>query len=858
MRRRAHSIVSRLLPCALALVAATAGAQGRFVEDIRVSRTDGQAEVIIDLACQMRYVADVQTQAGVLLEIRVAPFDSCRTLGLGTGITSELYRPPEGRLAYLAEVEYTSLGIGNSLLMLQFDRPVRYRVSQSGSLRSIQLTIEVEQAQGREEFPAPAAQLPVPVQPAPSGLSAGPADQSAGATPLRSPLRMTVVEPAVIEDYILNLQSTREPVELDAVSTISVPIGQQLYVSETTVNGATWYRLRLGFFASEAQASDVLESLADAFPRAWIGRSEPEEVRLAASRELEQGDTAALPTVSGNEPIGEETLADAIVSGTLSADRITALMSEAREAMLSSDWDTPVRIYTRLLQEPGDHRQEAREFLGLARERNNQLAHARTEYQAYLAEFPDDEGTQRVEQRLSGLLVASETARQPLARAQAADGAQWDFSTGLSQYYRRHVDQFDEEQPEIVTLSALLTDLDLTLRRTGATVDMSSRVTINNFYDLIDEADTGRANQNRNRISYAYVELDDTQRDWALRIGRYRLHNWGVLGRFDGAHFSYGWNADQRVHVIAGYPVESTRNSVDSNRQFVSVAVDFDNFAGDWDFSTFLTQQTIEGVVDRQAVGAEVRYFGATRSLTGLLDYDVEFGELNTALLLGTWRLANGLTLNGLLDYRLNPVLTTRNALIGQPVSTIEEMLLVWTEEEIRQLALDRTARSQTVTVGFAAPISERFQLNADITMNEIDGTVRSGGVFGLPGTGPQTYYSTSVIGSSLFGAGDVSILTMRYNDSDTFTSSVFSLDMRFPIGRRLRLNPRLQYSVWENISDGRKRETIRPSFRLLLTFANRNRLELEIGSSQLTRSDINGQRESSGNYINLGYRADF
>ena len=162
------------------------------------------------------------------------------------------------------------------------------------------------------------------------------------------------------------------------------------------------------------------------------------------------------------------------------------------------------------------------------------------------------------------------------------------------------------------------------------------------------------------------------------------------------------------------------------------------------------------------------------KRLTGLLDYDVGFGELNTALLLGTWRLANGLTLNGLLDYRLNPVLTTRNALIGQPVSTIEEMLLVWTEEEIRQLAVDRTARSQTITLGLATPISERFQFNADITFNEIEGTVRSGGVLGLPGTGPQTYYSTSVIGSSLFGTGDVSILSMRYSDSDTFTTSVF------------------------------------------------------------------------------------
>ena len=827
---------------ALTFVTATAAAQGRFVEDIQVSHTNGQAEIVIELACQMRYLGDVQIQDGVLLQIRVAPFDACLSLGLASGVGSEFHRPVGGDLASLDGVEFESLGIGDGLLILHFDRPVRYQVSQRANLRSVQLTIELPQARGQAEAQAP--ELPSP------GLSAAiPLERTTG------PGGVRVVEPAVIEDYILNLQSTREPVELDTVSTINVPAGRQLYVSETTVNGETWYRLRLGFFASEQQASDLLESIGPSFPRAWIGRAEPEEVLLAASRQFEQRDDDVIATVS-EDLLSAETPTTDIVGGTITADRIAALMSEAREAMLSEEWDTPIRIYTRLLQEPGAHRQEAREFLGLARERNNQLAHARTEYQAYLDEFPDGEGTQRVEQRLNGLIMASQTARQPLARASDVDGARWDFSTGLSQYYRRDVRQFDEDQPDIVTLSALLTDVDLTLRRTGATVDMMSRVTINNFYDLRDEADSGRGDLSR--ISYAYVDLNDTQRDWALRAGRFRLHNWGVLGRFDGAHFSYGWNEDQRVHVIAGYPVQSTRDGVETGRQFFGAAVDFDNLVGDWDFSTFLTQQNIEGVVDRQAVGAEARYLGANRSLTGLLDYDIGFNELNTALFLGTWRLANGLTLNGLIDYRLNPVLTTRNALIGQPVSSIEEMLLVWTEEEIRQLAMDRTARSQTVTIGLATPISERFQLNADITMNEIDGTVSSGGVFALPGTGPQVYYSTSIIGSSLFGTGDVAILNMRFSDADTVTTSVLSLDMRFPIGSHLRLNPRLQYSTWENAANGRKRETIRPSLRLLLSFRNRYRLELEIGSSQLTRTDINGERESSGNYFNLGYRADF
>ena len=101
------------LSCAAALLAVVgtrvARGAGQFIEDIQVSRRGDEATISIELACPMRFQSDTVTPAGVLVEIRVAPLESCRELGVGGGIVSEVYRPAGGRLAHLDEIEYESL-----------------------------------------------------------------------------------------------------------------------------------------------------------------------------------------------------------------------------------------------------------------------------------------------------------------------------------------------------------------------------------------------------------------------------------------------------------------------------------------------------------------------------------------------------------------------------------------------------------------------------------------------------------------------------------------------------------------------------------------------------------------------------
>jgi len=820
-------------------------AQERFVEDIQVSRTDGRAQVVVQLACPMRFLADTQVQAGVVVEIRVAPFESCRQLGLGSGIASEAYRPLSGQLAHLAEIEYESLGLGDNFMFFRFDRAVSYRISQRGDLRQIVLDVELGEMPAVVETvqPSPAQEMP-----AESTLTA-PANA-------RTPLTARPRAPQRAADYILNLLSTRESMAPTVVDSITVPDGGRLYVSETSLDGQTWYRLRLGFFQSEERAEAALAPLLVDFPRAWIGRAEPEEVSYASSADFQTGNVIAAAQRTAIAPLRAATPRGA-GTATIDPDVAQARMAQGRELLLDQDFDAAARLYSVLLAEPGAHQQKAREYLGVARERLGHIDLAIAEYTAYLQEYPNDPEILRVQQRLEGLLTAANEPRELLRPRRSPDEPAWDFVTGFSQYYRRDVDSFDNAPEDFIGLSALQSNFDFSARRSGGRFDMISRVSASHFYDLIGENNNGPGDQTR--VAYAYFDMVDTERDWSMRLGRQSLHNFGVLGRFDGAHVAYDWRPDRHLHFTTGHPVDTTRNGVESDRQFVGVAAEFDKLIADANLSVFLNEQQIEGISARRAVGTEIHYAGENGNVTGIVDYDVDYSEINSVMALGAWRLGARTTVSGLMDFRLSPILTTRNALIGQPVTTIEELLIVWTEDEIRQLALDRTAKTKTMTLGVAQTLGERLQLNADLTVTEIEGTVGSGGVTSIPGTGRQTYLTTSLVGTGLFGQGDVNMLNVRYGEGNGFKTTYLTWDARFAVGRKLRINPRLRLAVRDGLLDATKRETATLALRLLFNAREHYRFELELGVDSSTRSLADSTtRDSSGYYLNLGYRASY
>jgi hypothetical protein len=403
--------------------------------------------------------------------------------------------------------------------------------------------------------------------------------------------------------------------------------------------------------------------------------------------------------------------------------------------------------------------------------------------------------------------------------------------------------------------SLLLTDGDFGLRERGDHLDFASRATLGYDYDLLSGS-TGRGN--RTRIYNLYVDLND--RDWGLgaRVGRQMERSGGVLGRYDGAHLSYLVRPDIKVNLMGGFPVYLSSDGLDTNRTFYAMSVDLNHLLNRFDTSVFFNTQRVGGINDRQAVGAEMRYFDGSRSVIGIADYDIGFGTINTLSLVGNWSFESGLAISASADYRRSPFPLTENALIGQTAGTIDDLLHTLTEDQIRRLAVDRSGKMLTYSLGLSRPLAQRWQINADFTVTQLAEGPGSGGVLALPDSGVEYYVYTSLVGSSLFTEGDVSILGLRYSDSYTTRTSTVYLDSRYPVTSALRLNPRVKVSLRQISTDNSSEWLLTPSLRLLYRFARHYEIEFEGGGDLGSRTGGVANTDTSAYFFYMGYRADF
>jgi hypothetical protein len=226
--------------------------------------------------------------------------------------------------------------------------------------------------------------------------------------------------------------------------------------------------------------------------------------------------------------------------------------------------------------------------------------------------------------------------------------------------------------------------------------------------------------------------------------------------------------------------------------------------------------------------------------------------------LLGNWTAADRTTVNLLLDYRNSPILTTSNALQGQTALTIEELLAIYTEQEIFDLALDRTADSKLATLGVTHPLTGRLQVSGDVTVSNLSDTPASGGVAAVPGTDNEYFYSLQLIGSDLLKPGDLTVLGLRLGNATTTDIASVSLNTRYPVTNDFRVNPRMRIDYRRNLVDDTEQFIYRPSARLTWNVKRSFRLEAEFGGELSDRELVTGSTATNSYFVNLGYRADF
>lgn len=626
----------------------------------------------------------------------------------------------------------------------------------------------------------------------------------------------------------------------------------RLYQREGAEDGKRVSALNLGFYPNVAQAERARRLLLGTYPLA--------RVRRATARERDESRNSVVDYISPKSvPTAAVAPAPKPAENSKLDQQATELMEKARAALTGGKTNAAIDLLDQLLRlPPNKQSQDAQELIGLAHERNNEMAIARKEYELYLKLYPEGETTERVRQRLANLEILASGPKLKAAKNRAAD-----ITTAygsFSQYYYRgdsKIDVTDKitptlDQPTLSStdLSALFTDFDITGRMRAG--DWDNRVVVRNLYKL-DFLDNEK---NYNRLYSAYAEVRNKTGDYGGRLGRQPGNSGGVLGRFDGLSLGYGLSPKWRVNLVAGEPVEFT--PINSDKLFWGTNVDFGTFAEHWNGNVYYFQQTVDGILDRQAVGSELRFFHPKGSFFLLADYDLSYSELNIATLQTTWQLLPSTSFNLTVDHRHSPLLQTSNAVIGETDSSIKSQLLTLTEEQLRAQAVDRTAVLNLYLAGVTHTLNPTWQIGGNVQSFNLSGTPASGSRPAIPDSGDTLIYTVQGIGNSLFtNKHDISVLSLSYITNPAYDGTSIAISNRAVYRDRWTIDLSLRY--YQQTSDQDVSLTrYTPQVRLGYRWRDRLTFEAEVGIEKSSEDSATTSTETTNHFYTLGYRWEF
>lgn len=592
-------------------------------------------------------------------------------------------------------------------------------------------------------------------------------------------------------------------------------------------------------------------------------------------------DTAAnlpLPLLPDVLPPVADSAATPVVEGAAGADPAVAappdnnqqgyvLMRAGRTALADKDYPAATDAFNKLLMlPPNQYSQDAQEWVGVARERGGQLAKAKAEYELYLKLYSTGPGVQWVKQRLASLATPAAAAKAPAQTRKVEDRS---FAQGgiSSRYYfgqsklETTYDLNNALQTDTYNLtdqSMLVTNVDATQRFISENYD--NRIV---FRDVLTQNFLPKG-KDKNRINAAYFEVKNRPNEYSARMGRQTTGGGGVMGRFDGVSAGYGSPQSFRLNGVAGQLVEFT----DAPQPiFYGLSVD----AGP--VSLYFINQTIEGVLDRRAVGTELKYFNNGQSAFALLDYDVFYKELNAAMLTGTLAVEmTGTSLNFMADYRRSPAMSTRNALNGAMTTKVADLLAVMSETEVQKLARLRTGTAAFAQLGITQKLSKHYQIGGDIRLSKTSGLGTSGvapdvttGAYSLQGyipayaaTGLDKTVSTQFIASNIYSEADITSLGASVNSSDYVKSgqSVFVYN-RTSAGRDLALDTSWNY-YQQTDTYGGKMARHTPMLRVTYQIKQSFSLDADAGLELSTSSGPYQSAKTTRTFGSAGLRWDF
>lgn len=612
----------------------------------------------------------------------------------------------------------------------------------------------------------------------------------------------------------------------------------------------------------------------------------PAPIGVKADISTEKHKSTAAPAIAAEvSGVSTETVP---TQGQVEANA-SQIMAEVRSALEAKDTSKVISLLNKVLSLPRNSSTEpAQAFMAEARATTGEFAKAKAEYELYLKLFPTGPSAEKAKKWLANPPKES-PAVAALAKARAAKAAeskpaQWSYSANFSSYYytgKSQVDTIAPPPPGQLTFSqssfsstdqkSLISQVNLTARKRDPVSDtrVIFRATRNDNY--LDST------RNYNRIYSAYVEHTNRDIGYFARVGRQNPNGNGALDRFDGAQgyfeFSPGW----RVGGIAGNAVEFLSPY---KKTFRGVNIEKVAETGMPGISVYATEQDLDGVLNRRALGADIRYFDGKLSAFGTYDYDTLYKSVNIALAQLNYLSLTGTNYFVYFDHRRAPSLSLTNALLASPGLSVKQIIDIQGLEKTRRQVVDLSAMSDMVDIGFTHPIYENWQVGGDYRISSISATQAVNVIIPLAvigtcigfvdvatdncifntdaqqGSGKSHVWTGQVIGSNFWMPSSVLSTSLSLIRAPTYNGQSAFISLGIPLKNQFRLDTNLRHYS-QNGDNGSSQRRLSPSLKVSWQWMNKLYLEAEGGYESSKSQAFGTQDKSRRDYMYMGLRWD-
>ncbi|MEK8030188.1 outer membrane protein assembly factor BamD [Ideonella sp. DXS29W] len=559
--------------------------------------------------------------------------------------------------------------------------------------------------------------------------------------------------------------------------------------------------------------------------------------------------------------------------------RATELMAQARDALVKGQAALAVESLNEALNlPPNSQTRQAQALIAQSRLAAGDVDGARRELEVFLKLYPEGPDADQARMALAGLPSSGSapgvaggttpaTAERPRETTTLIGAVSQYYYGGNSKTRTQLKDTpLDGQIPVVIsdeTLAAvdqkqLLSSVDLNWRMKDDDRDLRFVFRDNFTSDFMPDR------PDENKLTALYVDWKETRPGLSMRLGRQSGLGGGVLGRFDGGLLGWSFLPKWKLNLVAGQPTDKL---LDTQRRFYGTSIDAEGLLPGLGGSLYAIQQTIDGEVDRRAIGADLRFFQPGVSVFSQYEYDTTLKGSNIASVQGTWTTEDNTVVNVLYDRRATPMLMLGNALFfpadpnatSQPRRLTDLLAAGSTLDLLRQQVLATTAYATQGLLGITSPLNPHWQLGADLRLTNVGAIAPVPGILpqGIPATGDIWTASLQAIGTNLYSERDTHVFNLTAVKGPDYDGWLASYNHLSVLAERWQVEPSLR---WYQQSGPNGVRTSRGSPGLRVTWRGGPKWVLESDMNfEFSHTRSAQQNENSTRlYYSLGYRLDF